>query len=389
MDIKQLKDYGDTYKEQFVNLQKYCFQHCDRNELASQWDKFSKESGEVFGILENEVLASSLIVLNYQMYFHGQLIPMGGIGGVTTAPTYRNKGVCSDLIKHALEYMYKQGIVFSSLAPFMHEFYEKFGYKWCYTRTTYEMNINLLKGIKSSHTIVPIDSSNSPKLYDLHEKLIPTYNGLCSRTPSLWESKLTPDTYAIISENTSGSPTGYILYTINSKTLCFEVKEIIYESYESLKSFLHFIYGHSAQVNKVILNCLPDSNIIDALSNPTCNHHISSSMMGRIIDVQKALSYYPFKNSTPFVMKVTDTLCPWNDGCFKISSSPNVSTLTKKTNDLPDFEINIKELSQLIFGFRTFDQLLKCDRLKLTNPSFDYANSFSDKPHPIGIYDYF
>lgn len=389
MEIKLLNDGTNTYKDRFVDLQKYCFQACNRDIIANQWDNFSQDLGSTFGILDKDTLASSLIISNYNISFYGHLIPMGGVGGVTTSSTYRSKGVCSKLLKHALEYMYNQGMVFSALAPFMYEFYEKFGYKWCYNLANYELKIEHLKNFKFKETIVPITPTNSSKLYTLYEELILAYNGMCSRTPAMWEKKLVVDTHAVLFENSDGIPTGYMLYTINSSTKCFEVKEIMSHDYDALKSFLGFIYAHNAQALTVKLMCPPSTNLLDILSNPRCDYHISSGMMGRIIDVQKALSYYPFKETGTFALKVIDPLCPWNDGCFKIDTATPNGTLIQEEAIPSDFEIDIKQLSQLIFGFRTFEDLLNLGHITLLNPDFTYSNYFSTQSHPTGLYDYF
>ncbi|MEG0708322.1 MAG: GNAT family N-acetyltransferase [Cellulosilyticaceae bacterium] len=389
MEIKLLNDGTSTYKDRFIDLQKYCFQNCERSFIASQWDALSQDIGHAFGILDDEFLASSLTISNYTISFYGHLVSMGGIGGVSTASTYRSKGVCSKLLKHSLEYMNDQGIVFSALAPFMYEFYEKFGYKWCYNQAIYDLKIEHLKNFRSEGALLPIDTSNTCMLYQLYEKLILPYNGMCSRTPSMWEEKLVTDTYAVISQSAMGTPTGYMLYTINSDKLCFEVKEMITESYDALESFFAFIYAHNAQVHTVKLMCLPNTNILDILPHPRCDYHIQSGMMGRIINVQKALSYYPFKHAGAFVLKAIDSLCPWNNGCFKITINQAHEVLVEKIDTLPDFEIDIKDLSQLIFGFRTFDSLLNLGRIYLIDQDFTYFSYFNSQPHPIGLYDSF
>ncbi|MEG2776568.1 MAG: GNAT family N-acetyltransferase, partial [Cellulosilyticaceae bacterium] len=80
MEIKLLNDGTSTYKDRFIDLQKYCFQNCERSFIASQWDALSQDIGHAFGILDDEFLASSLTISNYTISFYGHLVSMGGIG---------------------------------------------------------------------------------------------------------------------------------------------------------------------------------------------------------------------------------------------------------------------------------------------------------------------
>ena len=77
---------------------------------------------------EQGKLVAKIELLDYKVWFDGQLAGMGGIGGVASRPEIRRGGHVRRLMTDALAEMNDKGMTFSYLYPFSYAFYEKFGY---------------------------------------------------------------------------------------------------------------------------------------------------------------------------------------------------------------------------------------------------------------------
>ena len=91
----------------------------EKPDEALHWAAFD-EDGEMM---------STLTVPAYQMWFDGQPVRMGGIGGVSTLPQYRKRGGIRGCFEALLPELYRRGYDFSYLYPFSTAFYRKFGHR--------------------------------------------------------------------------------------------------------------------------------------------------------------------------------------------------------------------------------------------------------------------
>lgn len=80
---------------------------------------------------DDDVIASSLLLQRYMLYFHAMPVPMGYISGATTLREYRDRGYMKDLVKLALEQSYDRGDAMVTLIPAsrsLYSYYEKQGF---------------------------------------------------------------------------------------------------------------------------------------------------------------------------------------------------------------------------------------------------------------------
>ena len=65
--------------------------------------------------VDNGKIVSTLRVFIRTMFLHGEPVPVGGIGEVSTLPEYRRRGLATQLLKEAIRFMEEREIVISSL----------------------------------------------------------------------------------------------------------------------------------------------------------------------------------------------------------------------------------------------------------------------------------
>ena len=187
--IKTVKINEDkaTYEQRFIDLMTYCFKMCTAEDFKEDWKRSTPGKETVLGALDEETLASCISIPYRTMYVDGKPLKMAGLGGVTTASTYRSGGICSNLIKEGLKVMHEEGAVYSMLAPFSYEFYEKLGWKWCYNNIIYSFEIERLKKFKNEGRIEYVNTTTMKELNMFYETYIQKLNGACTRDEIHWE----------------------------------------------------------------------------------------------------------------------------------------------------------------------------------------------------------
>lgn len=390
MRLVELNKEKDLYEKRFLELMCYCFKMCTEEDFRLDWLLSTPERETILGLVDGKVLASCITIPYKTIYIDGKPIPMAGVGGVTTASTYRSGGVCSSLIKEGLKVMYEKGAVFSMLAPFSYEFYEKLGWKWCYNNMGYTFEIDRLKRFKNEGHITYVTASNEQELKAFYEGYIKTVNGACIRDDVQWGKKTSKklDHYTILYKNDKGQIEGYMIYKIVHATLQFEVVEMQYTTMKALRSFFNYIYSHNAQVTKVNILAKEHDVILDILPNPRCEAHLSSYMMGRIIDVIKALESYTFIKKGSFIIEVEDDVCEWNTGYFKVVVEDK-GVRVEKTEEKPSFKIDVRELMQLIIGFKTLKELDNIEVIEWYQNKEEVMSMFKTDKSVVALYDYF
>lgn len=394
MELKVIYDKQDTYREQFIKLLNYCFKMCKDQEFIDDWESVD-ENKIILGAVEGDELAGTLTLTNRTMYLDGQGLKVYGLGGVATGSTYRSGGVCSNLIKYSLEYMNKEGAVFSILAPFSYSFYEKLGWKWCYEYNTHCFDIERLKGIKANGKIDKLNDANFKELNTYYHAMVQGINGAAARNKVYWNKRICPgdDRYTVLYRNSEGTVEGYMIYKIVHEQAELQVLEIQYSTMSAIKSFLSYIYAHSAQVTKVMILAQKHNKIQDLLANPKYEVKQESYMMTRIINVEKALEKYTFNKTGELTIQVEDNMCEWNNGIFTIVIEETASAKVKKQSDSKgegakvDIKIDVRELAQLMLGFRTLEDLEELEKVEINNE--EVKAYFKGQQSKIALYDFF
>lgn len=393
MNAMILNDGTSTYEDKFVELMRYCFKVCKEEDFRKDWAK-STSRNEKYIIMGTEIgdeLATSITLIKRAIYLDGKKLSMYGVGGVATASTHRSGGACTRLVKEGIQKMYREGVVFSMLAPFSYEFYEKLGWKWCYTSWSYSFEIERLKGFKNEGKIEKIRKDNFELLDTYYHQWIRTMNGMTERDEDDWFKRVDggDDRYTIVYRNNQGEVLGYMIYKIDHEKSAFQVIELSYQRLEAIKAFYQYIYMHRAQVKQVTVMTVGDTKVLDILSNPGGDTRELCYMMGRIINVEEALRSYTFQKDGMFYVSVTDDILEENTGCFKVViENGGVTSVAKVVDeDKIDFKIDIRELTQLIIGFRTMDELVDLEKVTVYNE--EVKSCFKDKRSEVGLYDFF
>ena len=143
MEIRQLKG-EERFRAALIAAVAF-HQRLDDPEKARL--ESEKETEQHWGAFhEDGTLMAHIINNQFMSMLDGTPVRNGGIGAVSTLPEYRMEGAVKEIFRALLASAYKDGEVISTLYPFSHAFYRKFGYETVCWKNIYEFSPSVLRG---------------------------------------------------------------------------------------------------------------------------------------------------------------------------------------------------------------------------------------------------
>lgn len=392
MDIINIDKRSKCINE-YSDLLNYCFATPveDSHMLLEYADK---NCLNILGCIENGLLQASLVNNNFDMFWQGKCVKMGGIGAVSSFPHAREKNYIRDLLKEILLKMHNENQIFSMLDPFYYPFYKKYGWEWAITKKIVEIDINDLSHFEEQdYRMKPINIKQLEKIKILFNNYFSKYNGTIIRPQFRWDNYFERINnkklfcYGVFDELQELK--GVISYTIKDRLL--NVEELVYDSLSVKKQLLRFMYKHRAQVDSIIMVVPENDESLLLLKNPRQNVKLKQSMMVRIVDVKRMFEMFDYKGSNDFsfTIKINDRYAPWNDDLFIIRRNNNKIYVDTIINEDININCNIQVLSQIMFGFISWRQAYELEMLDCEDKEvITLLNDIMIK-HPTFITEYF
>ncbi|MBQ4046976.1 MAG: GNAT family N-acetyltransferase [Clostridia bacterium] len=299
---------------------------------------------------------------NYEFmsYYAGQPVKSGGIGDVCTLPEYRNQGAIRHLLDAILNDAYANGEVFSTLYPFNHSFYRKFGYEIFFDLHRYILPPEQLSKIRSDWKIRRLEYGEEiPLLTKLHNDFGKRYNACIYRTDAHTREENRGDTYSDLASHyllTKGDEMAYLSYVgtedDDGPNAAFEIRDYAFASPEGLRAILSLLGKLTAEHRKINIRLPEDVPLMSMVSEQyEVKHEAEATMMMRITNVEAALKLLPRPADCRFTVAVSDDFLPQNAATYCVTGD----TVTR-TDEAPDLIIDIRALSQLWIGYLSLDE---------------------------------
>lgn len=163
-------------------------------------------------------MMSAITVPTYQMWFDGQPVRLGGIGGVSTLPQYRRRGGIRACFEALLPELYRREYDFSYLYPFSTAFYRKFGYECCVQKQLVTVDLRLLRTsyFEDTYRLAEPGRDLSEDVWAVDQAWYRAYNMsvLHGRSDYRWVTGLDPaagDKYLYVWYD-NGAPSAYVRF---------------------------------------------------------------------------------------------------------------------------------------------------------------------------------
>lgn len=351
MTVYEIRRITPHEVDDAIKLSEYSFKYVLEGEKRQQRVRFM-EDHVVFGVFHEGEMIAKTHIIPHSILVDGKEYAMGGIASVSTYPEHRRKGIVNRLMDTALLTMKEAGQVLSYLHPFDVSFYRKYGYELISSLKKLTVNsrdLNFYKGVtgtikRTSPEIVLADISG------VYHQFARQYNGMLVRRDKWWRDTKFHGNTAAVHYDEQGSPTGYILYAINSNTL--EVKEHVYLNENSRRSLWNFIANHDSMIEKVEILTTEHEPMAFLFQNPAVKTEIIPDFMGRVVLVKEFLSGY-IEGSTviqPLTLAIEDSSAEWNTGVYTISDKGISFSPGLDGKHAADLSMDIRGFTVLLLG---------------------------------------
>ena len=351
-------------------------------ETCQQWGAFHEDGTLMAQIINNQ----------YMSWLDGTLVRNGGIGAVSTLPEYRMEGAVKEIFKVLLAHAYTDGEVISTLYPFSHAFYRKFGYETVCWKNIYEFSPAVLRGYafygEASLWKQGMPVSGWTELYN---RFASSYNLAISRNDRAMEERLKGEYYKdrkfcyMLHEN--GKPVAYLIFQDirHDPQAILDVQDLAWDGPGGLRAILGFLARFSADYGSIRLFLPRDIELLSLIRSPLAydiRKSTEQSYMIRVVNAERALETMKKPAGTSFVVRITDELIPENNGTWKVTSDA-----VSPTEEEPDLTVTEKALGQLVSGAVSLSEALYREDTVVTKNRETLDRVFVRKP--ILVEDHF
>ena len=316
-----------------------------------------RETDQHWGAFDDDgTLMAHMINNQYMSWLDGTLIRNGGIGAVSTLPEYRRTGAVREIFKALLPHAYADGEVISTLYPFSHAFYRKFGYETVCWKNIYEFSPAVLEKNYSFDGKAALWKQGDPagEWTELYNGFASKYNLAVLRDGRLMEEHLKGEYYKdrkfcyLLREG--GRAVASIIFqdVRHDPQAILDVQDLAWDGPEGFRAVLGFLARFSADYGTIRLFLPRDIELLSLVRTPLqydIQKTAEQSYMIRVINAVKLLEAMKKPENCRFVIRVTDEIIPENNGTWEVTAEG----VTPADED-PDLCVTEKALGQLASG---------------------------------------
>lgn len=306
----------------------------------------------------------------------GGQLPCAGVTWVGVLPSHRRRGILRDFMTRQLADVESWGEPLAALWASEAAIYGRFGYglaapgMWMKSDSR---RFALRDDLPGDVAVRLVDVEEAKTLFPpLYERVRTGRAGMLARSETWWTELRLADPeswrrgssrrfYAVVERG--GEVDGYASYRVKddwddgfakSQVQPVEVFGLSVESELALWRFLHSI-DLTARVDAHRLD--PASRLLLNVRDPRAlGLRLGDALWLRLVDVERALQARSYGPGESVVLEVTDELCPWNAGRYRIGPDAG------RTEDTADIALDVADLAAVYLGAWDVHRLVHAGR---------------------------
>ena len=353
MEVRQLKP-----EEHFeANLISTVAFHMKMEDPEKNREESLKSEDEDWGAFSDDGTIMARIINNhYESRLDGQRIRNGGIGAVSTLPEYRNTGAVKAIFEKLLPEARRNGEIISTLYPFNHAFYRKFGYETVRWQDHYEFAPAVLKGYRFCGTAELWKPGDPVNEYTaLYSRFADGFNLAMCRDDEMMLKLIKGEYYKdrkfcyLLREN--GKAVAYLVFqdVRNDPAAILTVKDLAWDGREGFLAVLGFLGRFTADYGTIRMflpSCLQLLSVIQTPMAYDIQQTATQAYMIRAVNVKRLLEIIRKPDDSRFVIRVEgDAQIPENNGTWAVSGGS-----AELTDEAPDLTVSVQALGQMAAG---------------------------------------
>jgi predicted acetyltransferase len=343
--------------------------------VPPEWSLCAFEDGE---------LATTYAAYPFTIRLNGAPARAAGVTFVGTLPWFRRRGHLRKITEADFRRRYEeQTEPIAILTASISGIYHRYGYAVTAFRDRFSIDprwINFAPSLpKAEGAWREVDANDPRRIKDVYRTFASDRNGFIHRAQVMWATQALglvqgfgPDIgkgiLALYEEQ--GEPTGYVTYSAkwyeNFMDNAGPGQRIFVRDYAWLTPTAYrAIWQHLKSFDlaiRVQMFAPVDDPAKDVLLDPReLNATRGDWILGRVIDLERALPLRPYGATGRITFQVRDEFCPWNDGRWTLEVGPEGSAVGR-TKDAPQLSFDVSTLGLLLFGTLPPSHLVRIGR---------------------------
>ncbi|MDH2427385.1 GNAT family N-acetyltransferase [Sphaerisporangium sp. TRM90804] len=345
-------------------------------------------AGRYLGVFDGTRLIGTSRINDYDQWWHGRPLSMGGVAGVTVAPEDRGRGVGRALMRATIERCADLGHVASALYPATTPLYRGLGWEHAGSRHRVTLPTEALRTLGDGGGGVKlrrIGPDDAPELRNVLERV---YGASRASGPLGWEERVTrlwlsdEDDFAYLADD------GFAVYRWHKGDI--NVDNLVAGSEATARALWSLVGTASTVASTVTASVEPDDPVLWLLRERSHDAVQQVRWMFRLVDLPAAVAArgYPAGVTLDTVVSVDDPERPANSGAWRLEVSGGKGTLSAAGGRAPEApRFSIGGVSALFAGVQPAT-LRRTGLVTGGAPAVDelLGSAFAAKPYMI---DYF
>jgi predicted acetyltransferase len=338
--------------------------------VAERWEPMHKvfEPERTFGFQVDGRWISTCGAYSRILTVPGGSVPVAAVTVVTVQPSYRRKGLLTEMMEHQLHDVRRREEPVALLWASESAIYGRFGYGQASpqlrlsgkTKTTaFRPGVDLGSGSVGE---VELDQA-IPVIKRLHQALLPERVGALDRNDDWWNvrwhdpepSRRGASAYRFaLHYDRRGRPDGYVAFRVKNNWDESGAEVIIDEldaaSGAARGALWRFVLDldlvrtfarHGAPLDEAVRYLVSDLHSVKA--------ELQDGTYARLVDVPRALEARRYTTDLDVTIRVEDPLLRQNTGTFRLAGGPDGASVTKGRGR-PDLIMNVRDLGAIYLG---------------------------------------
>ena len=326
MEVRKLTEQ-EHFESNLVSYVAFHMRMEDPEKVKEESKKLTIEDWGAFS--EDGRIMARILNHRFDSMLDGQIVANGGIGGVSTLPEYRNTGAIRKIFEKLIPDAYRNGEVFSTLYPFSHAFYRKFGYETVCWRHDYEFAPSVLSGYRFDGTAELWKPGDPVSEYTaLYNRFAAGFNLAMHRDDKrMLEEHLKGEYYKdrkfgyMLREN--GTPVAYLIFQDirHDPAAILAVQDLAWDGRVGFNALLGFLGRFTADYGTIKMFLPASLQLFSFIRTPQAYEiaqTVTQGYMIRPVNVKKMLEIIKKPDGSSFVIRVeNDTYIEENNGTWE------------------------------------------------------------------------
>ena len=342
------------------------------------------EMDRAIGAYDGQTLVGVAAAFTFDLAVPGAVVPVAGVSWVGVLPTHRRRGILRALMTTQLHDIRERGreavAVLWASEPVI---YGRFGYGLA----SHAVRLRVPRGPDTLRPDLPVDP-------DLRLRLVPAedwkltadvYAAAAASRPGLiarddrWYRRAVSDfpsmrqgrsaLRCVVAEDRDGVR-GYARYSTKSEWAptgpqgTVDVREVVAADAPALAALYRYLLDIDLTRTVELWNVPVDDPLLHWLSSArAASPTLQDALYVRLVDVPTALGQRTYAAPVDVVIGLTDRLCPWNEGTWRLTGGAD-GARCERTTDEPDLRMSVTELGAAYLGGTELAELALAGRVQ-------------------------